>query len=257
MRQPKLPPTLLKKTEARVYLLHVVNLFEYGGEDEISKQLFVMKLVRKRMQEMVNAPFFQNVNVVEVLQFDMIYENIAKQANKHEIDLIVMGTHGTGGFKEFLFGSNTQKIIRLSNCPVLSVKKVPSSFDFQNIVFVSNFDSEVETAFLAVKRFADKYNATIHMVRVCTPFDFEGSLKCYELMTELANSTGTKNYTMNVYNNHSLEGGIREFGKTVKADLTAIATHGRDGLGHVLMGSRTEELVNHETMPILSVKMSE
>jgi nucleotide-binding universal stress UspA family protein len=45
--------SIAKKTGARVYLLHVVDLLEYGDEEEISKQLFVMKLVRKRMQEMV------------------------------------------------------------------------------------------------------------------------------------------------------------------------------------------------------------
>ncbi len=248
---------IARKTDARVYLLHVVNLLEYGDEEEISKQLFVMKLVRKRMQEMVNQPFFAGVNVVEALQFDLIYENVAKLANKHEIDLIVMGSHGSGGIKEMVFGSNTQKIIRNSRCPVLTVKQLPESFEFSNIVFASNFDSEVETGFLAVQRFAELYNATIHMVRICTPFDFEGTLKCYDKMIALASGTGLKSYTTNVFNNDSLEGGIREFGITVGADLTAIATHGRDGLGHVLMGSRTEDLVNHESMPILSVRITD
>ncbi len=244
---------IAKRTNARVYLLHVVNLLEYGDEEEISKQLFVMKLVRKRMEEMVSQPFFKDVNVVEALQFDLIHENISKLAIKHEIDLIVMGSHGASGIKEIIFGSNAQKILRRSKCPVLTIKKVPENLDFKNIVFASNFHPEVETAFLAVQRFAELYGAKLHLLRICTIAEFETTKVCREKMHSLAQGTNCSDYTVNVYNNHSLESGIREFTEAIDADIAAIATHGRDGLFHILMGSRTEELVNHERIPIFSV----
>lgn len=249
--------TIARKTEARVYLLHVVNLLEYGDEEEISKQLFVMKLVRKRMQEMVNQPFFEGVNVVEALQFDLIHENVTKLAKKYEIDLIVMGSHGASGIKEIIFGSNTQKIIRRSSCPVLTVKKVPDSIAFKNIVFASNFNPEVETGFLAVQRFAEVFGAKIHLLRVCTNYEFETTKNCHAKMNELAAGTGLSEYTVNVYNNHSLESGVREFAELINADLTAIATHGYTGIGHILLGSKVEDLVNHEKMPILSVRITD
>ena len=248
---------IARKTDGRVYLLHVVDLLEYGDEEETAKQLFVMKLVRKRMHEMVTKPFFEGVNVVEALQFDMIYENVAKLANKNNIDLIVMGSHGASGIKELVFGSNTQKIVRMSECPVLTVKYVPQSFDFKNIVFASDFDREVESGLSTVKQFADQFGATIHLLRVCLPSDFEETLSCYEKMNVLASRVGLENYTTNVFNDRSLELGIRKFGKTVDADLTAMATHGREGLFHIVWGSRTEELVNHESMPILSVRIGD
>ena len=69
--------------------------------------------------------------------------------------------------------------------------------------------------------------------------------------------TGLNDYTVNVYNNHTLESGIREFTEMINADMAAIATHGRDGLFHILMGSRTEELVNHEDIPILSMTIQD
>ena len=39
--------TIAKKTNSTIYLLHVVNLLEFGDEDEVAKKLFVMKLVKK------------------------------------------------------------------------------------------------------------------------------------------------------------------------------------------------------------------
>lgn len=248
---------IARKTGARVYLLHVVNLLEYGDEEEISKQLFVMKLVRKRMQEMVNQPFFEGVNVVEALQFDLIHENITKLAKKYEIDLIVMGSHGASGIKEVIYGSNTQKIMRRSACPVLTIKNVPAKDDFKDIVFASNFNPEVETGFFAVQRFAEIYGAKIHLLRICTNYDFETTTSCHDKMNALAAATGLKDYSVNVYNNHSLESGIREFGEMIQADLTAIATHGYTGIGHILLGSKAEDLVNHEKMPVLSVRITD
>ncbi|MCF8277551.1 MAG: universal stress protein [Flavobacteriales bacterium] len=249
--------SIAKKTNARVYLLHVVSLLEYGDEEEISKQIFVMKLVRKRMQEMVNQPFFEGVNVVEALQFDLIHENVSKLAIKHEIDLIVMGSHGASGIKEIIFGSNAQKILRRSKCPVLTVKRVPDSLDFKTIVFASNFNKEVETAFINVQRFAELFNAKLHLLRVCTVGEFETTKTCNQQMHDLAKATGLTDYTVNVVNAETLESGISEFTGMIGADLTAIATHGRDGLFHILMGSRTEDLVNHEQIPILSVAIQD
>jgi len=248
---------IAKRTEARVYLLHVVNLLEYGDEDEISKQLFVMRLVRQRMQKMINQKFFEGVNVVEVLQFDLIHETITKLADKHEIDLIVMGSHGASGIKELIYGSNAQKILRRSKCPVLTIKSVPKNLEFKNIVFASSFDSEVETAFLAVQRFSEIYKAQLHMLRVCTVSDFESTKVSNEKMHALALATGLTKYTANVYNDNTLESGISEFSKLVDADFAAIATHGRDGILHILMGSRTEELVNHQKIPILSMRIQD
>lgn len=246
---------IAKRTGARVYLIHVINILEYGDEEETAKKIFIMKLVRKRMEEMVNQPFFEGVNVVEALSFDLIYENISKQAIKHEIDLIVMGSHGAHGLQELIFGSNAQKILRRSECPVLVVKKLPEKDEVKNLVFVSNFEPEVETAFINVQRFAEIYGAKIHLLKVCTPFEFETSNDSTKKMNELAAATGLKDYTVNMVNAFTFEAGIREFTEATGADLTAISTHGRDGLGHILFGSRTEALVNHEKMPILSVRI--
>jgi universal stress protein A len=48
-------------------------------------------------------------------------EEIMKYANDHEIDLIVVGTHGHTGLAHLLMGSVAEKLVRLSTCPVLTV----------------------------------------------------------------------------------------------------------------------------------------
>ncbi|MFT6209976.1 MAG: nucleotide-binding universal stress UspA family protein [Bacteroidia bacterium] len=43
----------------------------------------------------------------------------------------------------------------------------------------------------------------------------------------------------------------------IEADLTEIATHGHNGIGHVFLGSKTEGLINHKKIPILSTRISD
>lgn len=50
-------------------------------------------------------------------------ETIARFAQRHGVDLIVMGTHGRGRVAQFMTGSVTQNVIRLAECPVLTVKQ--------------------------------------------------------------------------------------------------------------------------------------
>lgn len=51
-------------------------------------------------------------------------EEIVAYADEQNIDMIVMGTHGRGGFRRAVVGSVTDKLIRTANVPVLSVRTI-------------------------------------------------------------------------------------------------------------------------------------
>jgi nucleotide-binding universal stress UspA family protein len=50
---------------------------------------------------------------------------------------------------------------------------------------------------------------------------------------------------------------IANTAEILKTDLIVIATHGRTGLAHVLLGSTTEHLVRHAPCPVLVVREKE
>ena len=49
------------------------------------------------------------------------FAEIIRYATENAIDLIVMGTHGRTGFNHFLLGSEAEKVVRKSTCPVLTI----------------------------------------------------------------------------------------------------------------------------------------
>jgi nucleotide-binding universal stress UspA family protein len=50
------------------------------------------------------------------------YQEILKKAEEAKVSLIVMGTQGRRGIDHILFGSNAEKVVRNSKCPVLTVR---------------------------------------------------------------------------------------------------------------------------------------
>jgi len=53
---------------------------------------------------------------------------IVKYATEKEIDLIIIGTHGRGGFMHLLLGSCAEKVVRQAQCPVLTVRPAGHQF---------------------------------------------------------------------------------------------------------------------------------
>jgi len=48
-------------------------------------------------------------------------DEIVRLADKEDADIIVIATHGEAGWRKFLFGSVTEKVVRMASCPTLTV----------------------------------------------------------------------------------------------------------------------------------------
>jgi nucleotide-binding universal stress UspA family protein len=255
--------SIAKKTGARVYLLHVINMPSYEGNgfsgeyQDIAEGLYVLKMTKKKFKELREQPFFKGVNLAEVLQFDNVYETIAAQAKEHDIDLIVMGTHGSSGLNEIFVGSNTEKVVRLANMPVLSVKSTIHNFKINNLVFASNFYEEAEYSFDKIQTIAEIFDSTIHLLKVITPEHFENTSYSKKLIMDFVKRFHLKKYTVNIYNHRNLEEGILEFSNDLMADIISINTHGRTGFSRLINGSIAEGITNHSNIPVLSQRLIE
>lgn len=62
-----------------------------------------------------------DVPLVTEVRHGRVAESVIDYADSHGIDLIVMATRGLSGIQQFLLGSNTERIVRVSQCPVLTM----------------------------------------------------------------------------------------------------------------------------------------
>jgi nucleotide-binding universal stress UspA family protein len=68
------------------------------------------------------AESFGDVETVTDMRIGSPYENVIEYAEENDIDLIVMGTHGRTGLDRYLLGSVTEKVVRMSDVPVVTVR---------------------------------------------------------------------------------------------------------------------------------------
>jgi hypothetical protein len=183
---------------------------------------------------------------------------ISKIVEEKAVDLIVMGSVGASGLQEVLIGSNTEKIVRNSNVPVLVVKKEMKDFDIKQVVFASNFEMENMNSFRKAKEFADQFKAKMKLLYVNLPGNqFYSTAEIREQMRSFLHKAEIP-YTSDdimIYNDYTIELGVLNGSQESNADLIAMPTHGRRGLSHFFNGSIGEDVVNHSTLPVITFKI--
>lgn len=122
---------LARRFDAKVTLLHVwqlpvypyveamLNLSALASEVERG----ATEALEKQLQQ-VRARF---PGVQSVVQMGLPWQAIIELVKTQQVDLIVMGTHGRRGFDHLILGSVTERVVRLSPVPVLTIRGVAAS----------------------------------------------------------------------------------------------------------------------------------
>jgi nucleotide-binding universal stress UspA family protein len=239
-----------KKNGGEIVLLHVVELpvmHDTVLMPTLSFEEAYLKDVKadatKNFEQMKSKWAKDEPTVTTLLEYGPTTPTIRQCIEDQKIDLVIMGTHGASGLKEFLVGSNAEKIVRTSPVPVIALKNQLK--EVKSIVFPSNLNTEQEELTQKVKDLQHAFGAKLHIVYVNTPALFKRDAETKEQLHAFTKRFMLQNYTLNIVNDYSEEAGIAAFAKEVSADMVAIGTHGRRGLNHLLSGSIAEDVVNH------------
>ena len=253
-----------KAYNAEILVLHMMGLSDavltHSEGDSIAQGVYHMKLAEKQFKTFLDKPYMEGVKVIEVVQNYKIFEEVNKLAKEQKIDLIIMGSHGAKGLREEFVGSNTEKVVRSSEIPVLVIKDREGEYIPQNIVFACDFKTENVTAYREAIPLFEKLGARVHLVYINLPADrFRSSKEIEEDMTSFMRiaefGKPLHQEDLVIINGYSIESGLYEYAEKVNADALAIPTHGRKGLSHFFRGSVAEALVNHSKMPVFTFKM--
>lgn len=258
----KVAASIARKTGAEIYLLHMLELpvatidpAEMTSVSSEPQTIYFMKMAREKFQKFEQKPFFKGLKVVENIQFHHAFAGIIEESKRQKIDLIVMGSQGASGLKEMFIGSNTEKVVRRSEVPVLVIKQGTDDFKVEDIIFGSDFSLDNKKSFQKVIDFAKIFEARIHLLYVNTIHNFNTTKEIEKRMEEFIEDFKMPTFTKNIYNDISIENGILTFAREMDADLIALNTHGRSGLSQLFNGSIGQELTNHALRPVVTFKI--
>jgi nucleotide-binding universal stress UspA family protein len=252
---------IAKKTGASITLIHLIELPSgvsdtgYRSRFSIPESMLYLRKTKEKVLEFKNSFFTEDLTVTYFIKLNNPFDGIIKYADKIDADLILMGSKGHSKFEEIMIGSNTEKIVRSSKIPVIAVKRDSKKFSLKNLVFASNFKEENKEVFIKFLNFANAFNSKIHLLRVNTPSQFERTFTTEQKMKNFIKEYNLPKYSLNIYNDTSIEKGIINFSREHKADLIALSTHGRSGISHLFSESVAKSLSKKALKPIFTVKI--
>lgn len=176
-------------------------------------------------------------------------ENLAREEN---IDLIIMGSHGSSGLREVLYGSNAQKIVRRVPYPVLVIKSPVPDPSFKKVVFASDFREGAEIAFRQLLNFLEGTGAKISLLNIrLYPEYAESAEEVKDTMTRFEMMAKGFETQSQVDIDQDLESGVQKYIDDFGADLLVMERTHHSKLIRIIMGSALESLINHANIPIL------
>ncbi|MBK9490008.1 MAG: universal stress protein [Haliscomenobacter sp.] len=256
---------IAKKIDAEIVLLHVneqigaalpVSEYYYTYDRSIEEKY--LNMVHENLEKMLGdvAARLNAHNIRTAViggPFSTIVEDVVQTEG---VDLIIMGTKGASGLKEFFVGSNTEKVVRTAKCPVLTVHD-NKTFEFKNIVVPTTLEADQKKLFESLREWEAIFGGKYHLLYINNPGAYRGDKDIEAREKELVESTGLKNVEIYKTETFTLneEQVIFDFAKEQHADLIVMGTHQRRGLAHVLLGSLTEDTINHAAIPVLAIPL--
>lgn len=254
---------IAKKHNAELLVLHMLEMSDImltatEGE-QYQKAVFFLKLAEQKFEAFLDKSYLEGIKIVPIVKHFKVFSEVNDVAKEHSADLIIMGSHGASGFKEFFVGSNTERVVRNADIPVLVVKHELLNTDFDQVLFATNFDEENVDSYLKACRLFDSMDSEMTLLYVNLPNErFKSSI---EIENKIANflmeSHGNldKLNTVAYHADYTVEQGILNYANKLGADLIAIPTHGRKGVTHFFAGSIGEDVANHSELPVITFKI--
>ena len=218
-----------------------------------------LKLIKSKFELFLKKPYLSGIKYSHIIQEYKNFTELNAIAEDFICDMVVMGSHGSSGLREMFIGSNTEKIVRTSQIPVLVIKNRTENFVVDKVVFACNFSMEFLPSFKKLLIWLEPFSAKLQLLHVNTPDNFSRRSELEEKIFKFLLQAEVEDIsifdTVAYYDDATVEDGIFSYCYKYEADLVAIPTHGRVGLSHYFNRSIGEHLVNHSDIPILTLKI--
>lgn len=198
---------------------------------------------------------------------------IVDYAERFDQDLIVMPTQGREGISRYLVGSVSEKVVRLSSVPVLTVRMQADeqlTFPYENVLIPTDGSAAATHAATHLVEFAAALDATVHVLSVVEDTTLgpdvrsvmsgnEGEQAAREAVDAVVSEVETLGVTNTV--RHIEHGApVEEILDCIDSNdvhVVGMGTTGRRGTDRILLGSATEKTVRSAPVPVMTVASSD
>ena len=254
---------LAKIKNSDVVLLSVIegqsmiqSLFLDDKSDELKAK------VKSKLEDIASVYSSKyGVDVDTMVAKGRVYEEVNKVADMISADLIVMGTNGVNSKSKFI-GSNAEKVVRLSKCPVITIKGKSHRDGCENIILPLDLEKQTKEKVTYALEYARYWDATIRIVSVVLrdnnevraklinnikqveQFILDAGVKCTSEIVE-----GEKKRTLGDF--------VFDYEKKFDADMIMIMTKKEELTLSNNISVTARYIINNSDIPVMSIRPKE
>jgi nucleotide-binding universal stress UspA family protein len=268
---------------ARIIGLHVhtghsalagAGAMEAAGSRELDKAAY-MAALRHELDDATRAGRTDGLEVdTEVVDGSATASVISAYAARSAVDLIVIGTHGLGGFRHLILGSVTEAVLRQASCPVLAVPpraQTTSTLPFKRLLWPTDFSSSSLAALEMAFAFTQEAQAGITLMHVLDEADEQALFvaRSYDIHRHARDAEQRASEQLL----RLVPDAVRDWGwpairvvrgiaseeilrvaEEESTDLIVMGIQGRKPLDLMMFGSTTNQVVRRARCPVLTVR---
>ncbi|HTA26354.1 MAG TPA: universal stress protein [Bacteroidia bacterium] len=248
------------KMNAKLYIIHVLESAPYKlvvSDENPKEKVVYQKNIMDRLGKIAKDITEQYQVEVDTLIGEAKVTDVIEEAVKdNKIDIIIMGTSGASGMREFLIGSNAQRVVVRAACPVITFKVPPGEMGFKTIVLpVESWNSSIEKLDY-VTDIAKTYDSQVHLLGIIEnrkKADMRQVLVLLEAAEKYLKEANIS-FVRKIIASDQVAKEALVYAEEIKANLIVVMTEHESKLQSVLPGLLAKQIANHSEIPVMSIK---
>ncbi|MDA9612222.1 universal stress protein [Flavobacteriales bacterium] len=201
------------------------------------------------------------VDVDTMIAKGRVYEEVNKVADMISADLIVMGTNGVNSKSKFI-GSNAEKVVRLSKCPVITIKGKSHRDGCENIILPLDLEKQTKEKVTYALEYARYWDATIRIVSVVLRDNNEVRAKLIKNIKQVEQfilDAGVKctSEIVEGEKKRNLGDFVFDYEKKFDADMIMIMTKKEELTLSNNISVTARYIINNSDIPVMSIRPKE
>jgi len=251
---------IANKASANLQMVWVDNttseevVFEgFANEERVENANLLKELLGKHEKKLKRGKLDYKIRKGKV------YIEVAQQAKSIDADLIIAGTHGISGFEEFWIGSNAYRIVTHAPCPVITLRHDINIRDIGKIVIPIDSSQETRQKIPIASQISQLFNSEVHVLSLYSSGIKAVQRRVDNYAKQVASYFAERNirFISEVKESENITRSTIDYAESIGADMIAIMTEQETTTANLFLGPYAQQMVNHSTIPVLSLRSKE
>jgi nucleotide-binding universal stress UspA family protein len=254
--------SIAKKHNASLTIIHVMENTRFlytaaGGLSAIALLPELLRTANEKLSEIANSIRDKDhISIRHAVLSGNAAEGICQEAWRDDVDLVVLGSHGTSNIREVLIGSTAYFVVKSCPVPVLTIPSDNHWSDFRRILFPVRANSHSYEKLEFIRPIIHKEGSSVLLAGIIDKNEPTSHLNVELTVSDIHKQMTSEDITCGVqfFECKNLAQQVLEIADHEKPDLIVISTTIQTNLWDIFSVSFSQNIVNHSHFPVLSIR---